>query len=126
LASFYLHENPNFKKVRKTAKNEENPRKSRVFRLASFLSTRVGGTTRNFAPCAKIRTLYAWQASLPISEWRMRTGFGGAWRGFAGKRGRGTVQSGEGQLNSTEPAPMKEWRLQTTKKAPQRGASWFE
>ena len=31
-----------FQKVRKTAKNEENPRKSRVFRLASFLSTRVG------------------------------------------------------------------------------------
>ena len=30
-----------FQKVRKTAKNEENPRKSRVFRLASFLSTRV-------------------------------------------------------------------------------------
>ena len=33
----------------KTAKNEENPRKSRVFRLASFLSTRVGGATRYFA-----------------------------------------------------------------------------
>ena len=33
--------------MRKTAKNEENPRKSRVFRLASFLSTRLGGATRN-------------------------------------------------------------------------------
>ena len=27
------------------------------------------------SPSANIRTLYAWQASLPISEWRMRTGF---------------------------------------------------
>ena len=36
----YLYTNPNFKKLSKTAKNEENPRKSRVFRLA-FLSTRV-------------------------------------------------------------------------------------
>ena len=26
------------------------------------------------SPLANIRTLYAWQASLPISEWRMRTG----------------------------------------------------
>ena len=36
-----------FQKVRKTSKNEENPRKSRVFRLASFLSRRIGGATRN-------------------------------------------------------------------------------
>ena len=49
LASFYLYENPNFKKVRKTAKNEENPRKSRFFRLASFLSRRIGGATRKSA-----------------------------------------------------------------------------
>ena len=48
LASFYFHKNSNFRKsrtlrakCRKTAKNEENPRKSRVFRLASFLSTRA-------------------------------------------------------------------------------------
>ena len=32
--------------MRKTAKNEENPRKSRVFRLASFLSRRIGGAIR--------------------------------------------------------------------------------
>ena len=31
--------------MRKTAKNEENPRKSRVFFLASFLSRRIGGAT---------------------------------------------------------------------------------
>ena len=35
-----------FQKVRKTAKNEENPRKSRVLFLASFLSRRIGGATR--------------------------------------------------------------------------------
>jgi hypothetical protein len=35
-------------KSEETVKNEENPRKSRVFRLASFLSTRLGGATRNF------------------------------------------------------------------------------
>ena len=75
LASFCFHQNPNFKKTRKTAKNKENPRKSRVFRLASFLSRYIVGGFRNFALCANIRTLYAWQASLPISEWRMRTGF---------------------------------------------------
>ena len=49
LASFYLYENPIFKKVRKTAKNKENPRKSRVFCLASFLSRRIGGATRKSA-----------------------------------------------------------------------------
>ena len=31
----------------KTAKNEENPRKSRVFRPASFKTGTLGGTTRN-------------------------------------------------------------------------------
>ena len=36
LASFYFCLKSNFEKVRKTAKNEENPRKSRVFRPASF------------------------------------------------------------------------------------------
>ena len=64
-----------FQKIEKTAKNEENPRQSRVFCLASFLSRYIVGGFRNFALCANIRTLYAWQASLPISEWRMRTGF---------------------------------------------------
>ena len=38
-----------FQKVRKTAKNEENPRKSRVFLLASFLSRYIVGGFRNFA-----------------------------------------------------------------------------
>ena len=46
LASFYSHKNSIFKKVRKTAENEENPRKSRVFFLASFLSRRIGGDVR--------------------------------------------------------------------------------
>ena len=36
-----------FQKVRKTAKNEENPRKSRVFRPASFKTGTLGGATRN-------------------------------------------------------------------------------
>ena len=47
LASFYLCLKSNFEKVRKTAKNEENPRKSRVFRPASFKTGTLGGTTRN-------------------------------------------------------------------------------
>ena len=37
----------NFEKVRKTAKNEENPRKSRVFRPASFKTGTLGGVARN-------------------------------------------------------------------------------
>ena len=36
LASFYFCFNSNFEKVRKMAKNEENPRKPRFFRPASF------------------------------------------------------------------------------------------
>ena len=42
LASFYFCINSNFEKVRKTAKNEENPRKSRVFRPASFKTGTLG------------------------------------------------------------------------------------
>ncbi len=42
LASFYFCLNSNFEKVRKTAKNEENPRKSRVFRPASFKTGTLG------------------------------------------------------------------------------------
>ena len=37
--------------------NEENPRKSRVFRLASILSTRLGGATRNFGVPPALRML---------------------------------------------------------------------
>ena len=33
--------------MRKTAKNEENPRKSRAFRPVSFKTGTLGGTTRN-------------------------------------------------------------------------------
>lgn len=39
-------ENPNFKRCEGKGDNEENPRKSRVFRLASYLSTRLGGDIR--------------------------------------------------------------------------------
>ena len=42
LASFYFCLKSNFEKVRKTAKNEENPRKSRVFRPASFKTGTLG------------------------------------------------------------------------------------
>ena len=47
LASFYFCLKSNFEKVRKTAKNEENPRKSRVFRPASFKTGTLGGTIQN-------------------------------------------------------------------------------
>ena len=41
-ASFYPHCFFIFEKARKTAKKEENPRKSRVFRGASFLAPLLG------------------------------------------------------------------------------------
>ena len=42
LASFGSEYFSIFKKARKTAKNEENPRKSRVFRGASILVPKLG------------------------------------------------------------------------------------
>ena len=42
LASFSSDYFSIFKKARKTAKNEENPRKSRVFRGASILVPKLG------------------------------------------------------------------------------------
>ena len=42
MISFYFNGFVIFKKVRKTAKNEENPRKSRVFGAISFLVALIG------------------------------------------------------------------------------------
>jgi hypothetical protein len=42
MISFYFDYFLIFEKVRKTAKNEENPRKSRVFRAISFLVALIG------------------------------------------------------------------------------------
>ena len=47
MASFYFCFKSNFEKARKTEKNEENPRKSRVFRPASFKTGTLGGANRN-------------------------------------------------------------------------------
>jgi len=42
MISFYFDYFSNFEKARKTVKNEENPRKSRVFRAISFLVALIG------------------------------------------------------------------------------------
>ena len=42
MISFYFDYFSNFKKARRTAKNEENPRKSRVFGAISFLVALIG------------------------------------------------------------------------------------
>ena len=42
MISFYFDYFSNFEKARKTAKNEENPRKSRVFGAISFLVALIG------------------------------------------------------------------------------------
>ena len=47
MISFYFIKNSIFEKVRKTAKNEENQRKSLVFSALSIKTATHGGATRN-------------------------------------------------------------------------------
>ena len=83
-----------FKKVRKRAKNEENPRKSRVFRLASFLSTRLGDATQS---------IRRWRISLTLPS-----------------VGKPPPRCGEdvnrAPCRGTAPDSRKEWRLHMHKK----------
>ena len=80
--------------MRKTAKNEENPRKSRVFRPASFKTGTLGGATRN-------RTGDEGFADLCLTAWLWRRR-GESYRG-CGLRGYGTPASNNGTVVFTVP-----------------------